>query len=70
MAGCENLRTVDFSNCDLSNLTQTYNVFTGCDALETIIAKGCNEATISKLREVLTAAGKNPDTGEVKLVTE
>lgn len=48
---CTSLETVDFSNCDLSNSTSHRLLFTNCKALRTIKAVGCNEATLTKLKE-------------------
>lgn len=50
---CTSLETVDFSNCDLSNSTSHKQLFTKCNALKTIKAVGCNEATLTKLREAI-----------------
>ena len=50
---CTSLETVDFSNCDLSNSTNNIHLFTNCKALKTIRAVGCNEATLTKLREAI-----------------
>ena len=48
---CTSLETVDFSGCDLSNATNNKYMFNNCNALKTIKAVGCNEATITKLKE-------------------
>lgn len=50
---CTSLETVDFSNCDLSNSTSHKLLFTNCKALKTIRAVGCNQDTITKLREAI-----------------
>ena len=51
---CTSLETVDFSNCDLSsNSTSHQLLFTNCKALKTIRAVGCNQTTITKLREAI-----------------
>ena len=50
---CTSLETVDFSNCDLSNSTSHKLLFTNCKALKTIRAVGCNQTTITKLREAI-----------------
>lgn len=53
-AECSSLETVDFNGCDLSNSTKNYKtLFSGCKALKTIKAVGCNEATLTMLRDVI-----------------
>ena len=47
------METVDFSNCDLSNSTSYKQLFTNCKAFKTIRAVGCNQTTITKLREAI-----------------
>ena len=48
---CTSLETVNFSNCDLSTATNHQYMFENCKVLKTIMAVGCNEATIIKLKE-------------------
>ena len=50
---CTSLETVDFSYCDLSKSTNNKQLFTNCKALKTIRAVGCNEDTLTKLREAI-----------------
>ena len=67
-AECSSLETVDFSNCDLSKSTKDHKkLFSGCKALKTIKAVGCNDATITKLQE---AKGYYTYLSGVAIVTE
>ena len=48
---CTSLETVDFSGCALSNATNNEYMFNNCNALKTIKAVSCNEATKTKLKK-------------------
>ena len=51
--GCSELEEVDFSGCDFSGVNNKYNLLANCPNLNTIKAIGCNDATISLLREIM-----------------
>lgn len=53
---CESLETIDFSGVQLTTDKQT-NMFRNCKNLKEIIVTGCDESTISKLKEPLSSAG-------------
>ena len=50
--GCSELEEVDFSGCDFSGVNNKYNLLANCPKLKTIKAIGCNDATITLLREI------------------
>ena len=53
-AECYSLETVDLRGCDLSKSTIKHkDLFFDCKALKTIRAVGCNETTITKLRDAV-----------------
>ena len=45
-----NMTTLNISGWDLSGVTNSRDIFYGTNKLSTIIAIGCNEDTVSKLR--------------------
>lgn len=50
---CENLKLLDLSGWDLSNGECFTQMFFNCNSLKAVKAKGCNEFTIKRLRELL-----------------
>ena len=52
---CKKLTSLDLSGLNITTYFRT--MFGGCSALQTIYARGCNEATISVIEDRLTAAG-------------
>lgn len=55
--GCSELEEVDFSGCDFSGVTSSGRFLIDCPNLKTIKAIGCNDATISLLRERMNTNG-------------
>lgn len=64
---CTALKSIDFSNCDLSSVTSYGYMFHRCTALKEIKAIGCNEGTIAFLKARLNDAGLKD---KVQLIVE
>ena len=54
---CQNLESLDLSSWDMINVTNRDSMFSNCNKLKTIYMRGCNKATIDKVKEALTSAG-------------
>jgi surface protein len=46
---CSSLTTLDLSNWDLSEVSQTINTFAGCTSLHTVRLDNCDHDTIKKI---------------------
>ena len=55
--GCSELEEVDFSGCDFSGVKNRSNLLAKCPKLKTIKTIGCNDATITLLREIMNTNG-------------
>ena len=54
---CQSLTSLDLSGWDTSNVTDMDWMFADCKNLKTIRMKGCNEATINKIKAQLATDG-------------
>lgn len=50
-----NLETVDLSGWDLSKVVKSDGLFEGCKSLQTVIMRGCNEATVNLIKTQLAS---------------
>ena len=57
-AYCYKLTSLDLSNWDTSQVTNTTNFLEGCSALTTITMKNCSQATVDKIKAAVEAAGR------------
>ena len=65
-SGCKSLTTLDLSGWEMRSYVDLNSLFGNCNRLSKIKMIGCNDATINKIKEQLTAAGKN----SVRIITE
>ena len=63
---CKSLTTLDLSGWEMRSNVDLNSLFGNCYRLSKIKMIGCNDATINKIKEQLTAAGKN----SVRIITE
>ncbi len=55
--GCKNLTSLDLSGWIIQDTTDIESLFYGCESLETITMEDCDDNTVRKIEEALTAAG-------------
>lgn len=54
--GCSSLTSLDISNFNMNNVTNTSNMFTNCTALISIYVTNCYAITVEKIKAAVTAA--------------
>ena len=64
---CINLESLDLSSWDMINVTNRDSMFSNCNKLKTIYMRGCNKATIDKIKAQLKRDGI---LNQVTIVTE
>ena len=57
-SNCSNLASLDLSGWDMTNVTNTSNMFSNCFALKTVKMTNCSQDTKDKIRAALDAAGR------------
>lgn len=60
-SACSSLTEVDFSGCNLENVTDYRFMFNNCKSLSTVKAVGCNDKTVEILRNALKDAKISED---------
>ena len=64
---CRGLTSLDLSNWNMDNVSDTTSMFSNCFRLRTITMKNCNQATIDKIKSALHDAGI---VNNVQIITE
>ena len=54
---CSSLTSLDISNFNMNNITNTQDMFKDCTALTSVYVTNCDEATVAKIKAAVTQSG-------------